>query len=493
MGIICILFFSFLLRLANLAQSLWLDEAVQAVTAQQPFNYIFQEIRGDFHPPLYHFLIYGWTRLFGFSEISLRLPSVLFGVATIYLVYLIAKEILVKKNFSFPEATALLLATAPFHIYYSQETRMYAMATFFACLSMYFFMKLVLSAEMGERRKKLQTPDFKLLTLSYILFTTLLLYSDYYGFLILLAQAMAVLLVKRKKFLGFLVLQFFCLFLFLPWLPMLWVQIQNGLQATQLLPGWGRLVNVNFFKALPLTFVKFSLGRITIFNRKLYALIVGVLFVIYGGIIFRGFFKGKKLSIIHYPLSIACWFFLPLLSAWLLSLFIPNYQPFRLLLVLPAFYLLLAYGASRFHATIVYIIVVAILGVNLASTAVYYFNPYFHREDWRGVVQYIESQEKAVAILPSDVSNWPWRYYSSGKAELITVSPGVKEVEQKDLSNRNIGKLENWKIYYIRYLVPLFDPQERIIAWLRENDFVKIKGVSFNQIPVWVYERGERS
>jgi len=70
---------SLVLRLVNLNQSLWLDEAVQAITAKGPFLGIFEELRGDFHPPLYHILLWGWVRIFGASEVSLRMPSVIFG------------------------------------------------------------------------------------------------------------------------------------------------------------------------------------------------------------------------------------------------------------------------------------------------------------------------------------------------------------------------------------------------------------------------------
>lgn len=50
-----ILILALVLRLINLNQSLWLDEAVQAITAQNSFSYIFQEITGDFHPPFFSF------------------------------------------------------------------------------------------------------------------------------------------------------------------------------------------------------------------------------------------------------------------------------------------------------------------------------------------------------------------------------------------------------------------------------------------------------
>ncbi|PJC28152.1 hypothetical protein CO054_01755, partial [Candidatus Shapirobacteria bacterium CG_4_9_14_0_2_um_filter_39_11] len=65
--ILIIIFVALILRLVNLNQSLWLDEAVQAITARQNFSYIFQDIAGDFHPPLYHFLMHFWVRFFGNS------------------------------------------------------------------------------------------------------------------------------------------------------------------------------------------------------------------------------------------------------------------------------------------------------------------------------------------------------------------------------------------------------------------------------------------
>ncbi|MBU3957125.1 hypothetical protein KKI19_02530, partial [Patescibacteria group bacterium] len=166
------------------------------------------------------------------------------------------------------------------------------------------------------------------------------------------------------------------------------------------------------------------------------------------------------------------------------------YQPFRLLLVLPAFYLLLTWGISQIRTTTIRIIVVVfILLVNLISAGVYYTNPYFYREDWRGLVQFIESQpkEEKVAILPSYNSYWPYEYYSTKKVPLVGLSDGFRMVEERDLEKR-LQHYSESTIYYIRYLVPMFDPQEQTVLWLNQNGFVKIKEVSFNQIPVWIYE-----
>ena len=96
-----------------------------------------------------------------------------------------------------------------------------------------------------------------------------------------------------------------------------------------------------------------------------------------------------------------------------------------------------------------------------------------------------------MAILPSYTSYWPYEYYSSGKVELISVSLAVKAITQEDINNLIIKQLDNKTIYYIRYLVPMFDPQKKTVLWLNRNGFVKIKEVSFNQIPVWEYKKLE--
>lgn len=465
MVIILILLLAIGLRLVNLNQSLWLDEAVQAITAAGPFLGTFEELKGDFHPPLYHLLMWGWVHLFGSTEVVLRLPSVLFGLGTVWVIYLIAKSF--RGVSFFPLLAALFLATAPFHIYYSQEARPYALATFLTSLSIYFFLK-----------KK---------WITYIFVTALALYSSYFFLFVLLAQGFFVFLKKQFPLCRYVIIS---LLLFLPWLPGFWQQIQTGKEAMRYLPEWERIVSVDFWKALSLTFIKFSLGRITIFNKTLYGLVSLILFFSYGLLVVLGLREKRKFLILNSKFLILLWLVIPLLSAWLISFFIPNYQPFRLLLALPAFYLLLAFGVSRITIPTIYIILVAgILLVNFASAATYYFNPYFHREDWRGLTTYLgDRRNQSLVLLPSETSNWPWRYYSPQKGVLVSVAAGVEKVSPKNLNNLTIQQFDNKTIYYIRYLVPLFDPQEKIDAWLKEHGFVKIKEISFNQIPVWIYE-----
>lgn len=114
-----ILFLALGMRLVVVNQSLWLDEAIGAL-AVRDFSYfgiLNDFLRSDNHPPLYYIVLKMWSGIFGYSELSLRIPSILFGLGTIYFSYLIAGEI--SKNvvlkiralsISLPELAALFIA-----------------------------------------------------------------------------------------------------------------------------------------------------------------------------------------------------------------------------------------------------------------------------------------------------------------------------------------------------------------------------------------------
>lgn len=472
MIIFLILGLALVLRLIGLNQSLWLDEAVQAITAQNNIPYIFQEILGDFHPPLYYFLMHYWVRVFGSSEIALRMPSVLFGVGTVWIIYQLGKLGTV--------SGAIFLATSQFHIFYSQEARMYSMACFLATLSTYYFIKIVYFNKSEER--KAESEELKLKTKNYDYFwyflsTLCLIYTDYYGILILLAQG--IYLIIKRKYKAFLVTNCLLLIAYIPWIPMLIKQIRQGVLMTQLIPGWGRLVNVSFLKAIPLTLVKFTLGRITIFNKTIYGLVMlGVLGTL--GILgykFYEYYKNSKDNKKNFLQIILLWFFVPLLFSWLASLFVPNFQPFRLLLILPSFYLILAGGIEGLEGKrgARWVLIGLILLINLISLGVYYKNPYFKREDWKGLTGFLKKQN-AVVYLPSETSGWPIKYYAP-------------EGEIKLRSIGNVGEIKDDKIYFINYLTSVFDHNNLIEKKLKDEGYNKVKEYSFNQIPVWEYNK----
>ena len=134
-----ILLIGTILRLISVNQSLWLDEATSALVARMSIPDISTKfLPGDFHPPLYYIILKYWSNIFGTSEIALRIPSIIFGIITVYIIYLIGKKLFDKKV---GLLSSLLLATSGLHIYYSQEARMYSLATMLVSASIYFFLE----------------------------------------------------------------------------------------------------------------------------------------------------------------------------------------------------------------------------------------------------------------------------------------------------------------------------------------------------------------
>jgi len=99
------------LRLTSLSQSFWLDEATSGIVARDlSFKQIIINFSpADFHPPLYYILLKVWSLFLGTGEIALRSLSVLFGLAAIYLVFLIGEKLFNRKT---GLLASLLLATS---------------------------------------------------------------------------------------------------------------------------------------------------------------------------------------------------------------------------------------------------------------------------------------------------------------------------------------------------------------------------------------------
>lgn len=137
-----ILLAAFLVRVVQLdARALWYDEAFAVLYAEKSFAEMWygtvtqvQGAAADVHPLFYYSLLHGWMSWVGESALAVRFLSVLFGVATVAVVYRLAREWMPSRSDQVALLAAGILALAPFHVAYSQETRMYAQLGFCAAL-----------------------------------------------------------------------------------------------------------------------------------------------------------------------------------------------------------------------------------------------------------------------------------------------------------------------------------------------------------------------
>ncbi|MGE0299440.1 glycosyltransferase family 39 protein [Pseudonocardia sp.] len=122
-------------------KSLWIDEAFSLWLSTQDPDAIREHVLVlDKHPPLYYLLLHLWLAVAGDGEVALRSLSVVFGVATVPLAYLIGRDAGGRRV---GLLAAALLAVSPLHVWYGQLGRMYAMLTFFAALATWCLVRLL--------------------------------------------------------------------------------------------------------------------------------------------------------------------------------------------------------------------------------------------------------------------------------------------------------------------------------------------------------------
>jgi len=108
------------------AKSLWLDEIMTVQKASMSFSDMMGQIQQhDAHPPLFQVVEWLWLRL-GKGDAYARAPSVLSGVACVWLCFLIARRLFGRRA---ALAAAVMAALSYFGIFYSQEARLHSFMT----------------------------------------------------------------------------------------------------------------------------------------------------------------------------------------------------------------------------------------------------------------------------------------------------------------------------------------------------------------------------
>jgi len=160
------------------AQSIWYDEGWSIHVAREPLGSALAQLAspGHTHPPAYYLLLMIWVWAFGSSVAVARGLSALLGTLTVWAVYRLGLRL-------FDRATgltaALLLAIAPVHITYSQETRMYAL------LGLIYAILLTLSYDYAEQGRRWSWRD----RVALIVVEVLAIYTHYFAALAILGVA----------------------------------------------------------------------------------------------------------------------------------------------------------------------------------------------------------------------------------------------------------------------------------------------------------------
>lgn len=439
------------LRSISLNQSLWFDEGIniEAAKSFSFFGMITQYAVADFHPPGWFAILWVWGKLFGYSEIVLRIPSVIFGTVTVYITYLLGGK-LVSKNLGL--LAALLLSINPLHIYYSQEARMYALASLAVSINMLLFINLIKS----DKGNKGNLGNMVV----YVLSNLFVFLSDYVAYLVFPAQLIFLLFVKRdilRRWFSFLIA---AAIVGIWWVPIFLRQLDIGSSASANLPTWKFVAGAFDLKTIPLTFVKFIIGRISLADKIMYATLLLPVVSLFAYI---GFVSIKNLSKLPRSLLLA-WTVIPIGIATIISLLIPVYSYFRVLFIIPAFVILIASGILFLKKKLRYIFLIAIVVIQLFCSLVYLLIPSNQREDWKGLVAFFKKVDPQIILLESSGTFPAFEYYAQGT---LNARGALKDFPAKD--KVSVVDLKEYKeVYLVDYLVQISDPNRFVANKLRE-------------------------
>jgi mannosyltransferase len=127
------------LRAIEVNRGLWWDEIYfLVITVRRPLAEIVTIFPGDTQHPLYSILARLSILAFGEHVWSLRLPAVVFGAASIPVMYLLGVTVTTRTE---AVISAALLAVSYHHVWFSQNARGYTMLAFWALSSTLFLLR----------------------------------------------------------------------------------------------------------------------------------------------------------------------------------------------------------------------------------------------------------------------------------------------------------------------------------------------------------------
>ena len=492
-------------------QSFWADEGNSVVLATRGTAEIVMAAAADIHPPAYYLILSGWAQAFGLNAFGARSLSAIFGVALVWFIYLIGARL---RNGLTGLIAAVLAAVNPFLIYYSQEARMYELLALCAAITAYALLIWL----MQPIRRTLGT-------ILYLLFATFGLYTHYAFPIHLIALNIVFFLWVwhsrskiRKASMGkrhfaivhWLILQLAVILLYLPWLPTAFRQLTTWPPPPDTL---------ELSQVLGKTIELFVCGPILCSETITFLLVAIVSVVLMMIALLPKWPTGDSWPASLLPLF---WLLTPLVAMFLFGIFSPVFFKF-LIIVVPAYLLLLAIGIQRLtallqantklkHRRILPSLVPAILIILLALPSLqsldrYYHDPAVARDDYRSIAYYVKSvanRDDAV-ILNAPGQLDAFSQYDHGEVTVYPIPSSRPLDEQATFAELDQLINAHNRIYAIYWATEQSDPNGVVEAYLAQQGFKawdnwigNLRFVAYNVEPppeptqlVWPVQFGE--
>jgi 4-amino-4-deoxy-L-arabinose transferase-like glycosyltransferase len=435
------------------AQSIWYDEGWSIHLAQESLTGALAQIAspGHTHPPAYYLLLMGWVRLWGSSVLAVRSLSAVLGTLAVWATYGLAWRLYRDQRVAL--LAALLLALAPAHIVYSQETRMYALLGLGTVLVVQVGCRDDAIGSDGQPMRRWPFWRWALL----LSIGALAVYTHYFAALSLLSLNLWVVAEigiqrglsrssVRSELARWLGVQGALLMVWAPWLA----------------AAVSRVLEHQTHGAVPIGVLAFFRetgafllgGHIALWGREaLFAYLVPMVFIALA-IVALGLLtqRGERRIALFLLVQILG----PLLALLVLMQIRPGYHPRYLLILLPLLVVLLARGVVRlFHASAwrglaALALLTLWFGTAGVAARALHVDPYYHRDDARATAALLQDVLSADGLVVVPTDDWALRYYLDENVEGIFLevdrmdAAHVETEIERALQGRSEAALVRW-------------------------------------------------
>lgn len=416
-------------------QSFWNDEGNSARLSERSLSLIIEGTASDIHPPLYYLILRGWRELVGETEFGLRSFSAFVGVLTVALTIAIAQNWIKQRQPSVSLWAGWWAAIHPALIYYSQETRMYALLAFWGILSTWLLI----------HSKK------RVMALLYLVVLTAGLYTHYF-FPVILGVHGAMTLAKRswKGLWEWAGMVLGSVLLYSPWLPIFWRQLATRPRTETALPAFLNTAGhwLAFGETLPSTS---WLGLLLL-------VVIGLAWISY---------RPKLTESIFIWLGVL----LPIALIWLTGTTRPAFYKF-LLLAVPFFCLLLGQLGWFRHQLLAGLLALPLLWLMGQSLNNLYQNPAYQRADYRGIAERIAMEGgESAGILLNAPNQWEvFTYYHQQGAPVYPIPRANPNPMAIDAELSQITAQHD-RLYVLFWGDGERDPERLVERWLDSHAY----------------------
>ena len=450
------------LRLIALGhKSFWLDEIASVVVARTPSSWFWPWLwHEEGNMTLYYVLLRPWLHL-GLSETTVRLLSVIPGVASIPLIYVLGARLFGK---SAGTLSALFLAIHTCAVVYSQEARSYSFLVLGTIAATFLFVRLI------------EAPTFSR-AFTYSLVAGATLYCHYFGMLVIFSHLLSVaFLPKRQQ--PWKQLAFTLVLLAIVAVPVAWmIHLQdpghiNWVQP----PSWLELYHLGAFLAAE---SGKGVGSVLL---ALDLVLLGFFFVRLKQV---WSMRDIGLQRWRYGLVVSC-LLTPVVISLLVSVAKPIFFHRFLIICLPAWVLMTAVGVEQIRshrwrtAAIAGVCLLSVISTAISYTRV--------REDWRGVATYLIAQGKPQdrVLYYEPIAYFAAENYRDWLPEGNIARPaGVKVVPPSQDWQKRIEDAQ--RIWLVTYPAKLHDQTQAEIEAELQKRMAVVSQKSFRAVTVTEY------